>query len=161
MALGLLIRVRYCIGCCLMHVLYTLRIRAVCTIISVGLTDDWLPLALVLRYRDRYKVVNTERVIVSLVTWRLHRRWTLSRNISIQLTSLQTHYTEIGVELDLYPVMLSFRWKGQLYLPSRCRYPDVSVVVCHSVEILQRKDTLTPLRTVSFSVVWGNSRAYV
>jgi hypothetical protein len=50
-----------------MHVLYTLRIRAVCIVVSVGLTDDWIPLALVLRYRDHYKVVNTERVRVGLV----------------------------------------------------------------------------------------------
>jgi len=32
-------------------------------------------------------------------------------------------------------VMPSFRWKGQLYLPSSRRYPDIPVVVCHSVEI--------------------------
>jgi len=66
-AFGLLQRVRYFIGCCLMHVFYTLRIRAVCTIMSVSLTDDWLPLAAVLRHRVRYKVVNTERVKVGLV----------------------------------------------------------------------------------------------
>jgi len=51
-----------------MHVLYTLRIRVVSTIMSVGLTDDWLFfLALVLRNRDRYKLVNTERVKVGVM----------------------------------------------------------------------------------------------
>jgi hypothetical protein len=50
-----------------MHVLYTLRIRVVCTIMLVGLSDDWLFLALVLRNRDRYKLVNTKRVKVGLM----------------------------------------------------------------------------------------------
>ena len=159
----IVIRVRCYIGCCLMHVfirtsqkggLQSHVSRTYCQLASFSrdtAVQRWLQ-------NGEYRTCQGR---LCYVIWRLDRLWSLSWNTAIHLTSLQTHYTAIRLEFYLpTPVCLHFVGK-KCYLPSGCIYPDIPVGVCYIVEIWRRKDSLTPLCTNLFCVVWGSSKVCI